>query len=230
MIPSAGPSTLMRSPPDRRLTARNLHPSSGRAWQNAPLEPVARLHEDTLEPMRLESKEQRAGEFAMQRQRRLMALAVRMCRNRTDAEDLVQEVILRFIQHFGKAEHLPSEPKGEAWLVTAVANLFKDQCRRQRVRENGVKDPTLTAPVLAAQDAQPPSVQVVTLTDEQFSKAKDTLSPKARETLDLHLAEMSYEDISQSLGIPQGTVRKRLHDARVKMREYFQSFRSPKGP
>src|SRR5690242_10546130 len=59
-----------------------------------------------------------AGAFALQQRGWLLAKARNMCRNANDAEDLVQETLLRFIQTFERVESLPSERTCAAWMVT----------------------------------------------------------------------------------------------------------------
>lgn len=162
----------------------------------------------------------------MQRQARLMGQAMNLCGDPNDAEDLVQETILRFIQEFGDKDNLPPVSSGEAWLVKTLSNLFFSQCRKLRTRVNGAKDPALSAE--AREPAPPPTY--ASITSEQFSEALGTLSPKIRETFELRAAEMKYEDIASTLGIPVGTVKKRLHDARTKLREYLQTFLTPGNP
>lgn len=162
----------------------------------------------------------------MQRQARLMGQAMNLCGDSSDAEDLVQETILRFIQQFGDKDDLPPVASGEAWLVRTLSNLFFSQCRKLRARVNGARDPALSA---EARQAAPPPVYA-SITSEQFSEALGTLSPKIRETYDLRADGMKYEDIASLQGIPVGTVKKRLHDARTKLREYLQTFLTPGTP
>ncbi|QRN96793.1 RNA polymerase sigma factor [Archangium violaceum] len=164
--------------------------------------------------------EQRAGEFATRYRAWLLAQAHNLCRNATDAEDLVQDALLRFIQTFGQLEALPNERSCEAWLVTTLTHLFYDQCRRRRVQAQGAKDPHLSNEVVVEHE---PDARPVydTLTDAQFSEALQTLSPKIRATFELHASGKKYQDIARSLGIPVGTVSKRLHDARARLREFL---------
>jgi RNA polymerase sigma-70 factor (ECF subfamily) len=165
--------------------------------------------------------EQRAGEFATRHRAWLLAQANNLCRNATDAEDLVQDTLLRFIQTFGKLEALPNERGCEAWLVTTLTHRFYDQCRRQRVQAQGALDPHLRNEAVV--EAHEPESRPVydTLTDEQFSLALETLSPKIRTTFELHASGKKYQDIARSLGVPVGTVSKRLHDARARLREFL---------
>jgi RNA polymerase sigma-70 factor (ECF subfamily) len=163
-----------------------------------------------------------AGAFATQHRAWLLAKARNMCRNATDAEDLVQETLLRFIQTFEKLEALPPERTCAAWLVTTVTNLFYMQCRKQRVQAQGARDPLLSEEaVVELEPAAPQSGD--TLSQEQFAEALQKLSPKIRVTFELHAAGKKYQEIAQSLGVPVGTVAKRLYDARAKLREFLQS-------
>jgi RNA polymerase sigma-70 factor (ECF subfamily) len=164
---------------------------------------------------------QQAGEFAIQRRAWLLAQALNVCRNRTDAEDLVQEAILRFIQSFEKVESLPDERVCDAWLVRTITNLFTDQCRKRKIQENGAKELSLKGEAEEAEEsASPPAYDAVT--DEAFAQGLSTLGPKIRATFEMHAAGAKYQDISRAQGIPIGTVAKRLHDARVKLRQFFR--------
>ena len=164
---------------------------------------------------------QQAGAFAMRQRDWLLGQARLMCRNETDAEDLVQEAILRFIQAFDTVETLPGERTCASWLITTLTNLFYDQCRRRRVQANGAKDPLLSEEPVVEHEPSAPTVYD-TITDEQFAQALHALSPKMRATFELHAAGKKYQDIARSLDIPVGTVSKRLHDARAKLRELLQ--------
>jgi RNA polymerase sigma-70 factor (ECF subfamily) len=163
-----------------------------------------------------------AGAFATQQRAWLLAKARNMCRNATDAEDLVQEALLRFIQNFERAESLPNERVCAAWLVTTLTNLFYMQCRKQKVQEQSARDPLLSEEAVVA--PEPPAQKAGdTVTNEQFAQALQKLSPKVRTTFEMHAAGKKYQDIANSLGVPVGTVAKRLHDARAKLREILQS-------
>jgi RNA polymerase sigma-70 factor, ECF subfamily len=165
---------------------------------------------------------QRAGDFATRHRAWLLIQARNVCRNETDAEDLVQEALLRFIKTFDKLESLPEEKACAAWLVTTLTHLFYDQCRRQRVQADGAKDPFLSNEAVV--EPETPARPVYdAITDEQFAQALHSLSPKIRTTFEMHAAGRKYQDIASALGIPMGTVAKRLHDARTKLREFFQS-------
>lgn len=162
-----------------------------------------------------------AGEFAKQRRPWLLAQALKVCRNKADAEDLVQEAILRFIQAFDTVEPLPDERSCEAWLVRTITNLFTDQCRKRKIQESGAKELSLKGDAVEAEEPDsPPAYDAVT--DEEFEQGLGLLSPKIRATFEMHAAGAKYQDISREQGIPIGTVAKRLHDARAKLRKFFR--------
>jgi RNA polymerase sigma-70 factor (ECF subfamily) len=187
----------------------------------------ARRRRGQPQPMDKAKSERRAGDFATQHRAWLLAQATNLCRNATDAEDLVQDTLLRFIQTFGQLESLPPERSCEAWLVTTLTHLFYDQCRRRRVQAQGAKDPHLSNEAVVEVN-EPASRPVYdTLTDEQFSEALEKLSPKMRATFEMHAAGKKYQDIARSLGIPVGTVSKRLHDARARLREFILQHINP---
>jgi RNA polymerase sigma-70 factor (ECF subfamily) len=172
-------------------------------------------------PMSHPQSGQPAEEFATQCRGWLLAQARNVCRNPSDAEDLVQETLLRFIQK-GELNALPAKERWEGWLVKTLSNLFMDQCRRRKVQQRGAADPSLHEEALVLPG--PPSLSLYdSITDEQFAQAvQEALSPALRETFRMHMAGKKMLEIGRSLGIPEGTVRKRLHDARVKLREFLR--------
>ncbi len=152
----------------------------------------------------------------MQHRDWLMGQAVTLCRNRADAEDLVQETLLRFIKAFEHSEAFPDRRTCASWLITALTNLFYDQCRKKQVQKQNARDPALNVRTqVDPERAVIPDFD--TVTSEQFAQAVDTLSPPMRTTLELYAQGKKYRDIASTLGIQVGTVSKRLHDIREKM-------------
>jgi RNA polymerase sigma-70 factor (ECF subfamily) len=170
--------------------------------------------------------QQQAGAFAEQRRPLLWRMAMKLCHDKDEAADLVQEAITRFIQKFGAQRSLPPVPRAEAWLVKTLSNEYINRCRRLRTQERGTRDPALSA---EAREVEPPPAYA-SITSEQLSAARSTLTPKMREAYDLQVADMKYEDIAAELRIPLGTVKKRLHDARAKLRAYLKIFLTPGEP
>ncbi|WP_225413231.1 RNA polymerase sigma factor [Stigmatella hybrida] len=157
-----------------------------------------------------------SGPFAAQHRGWLLAQTLRWCRDRQEAEDVVQEALLRFLQAFPEDGRLPHPGACEAWLRTTAMRLFYDQCRRRQLHARWVEEAGGDGTGAAA---EPPEARpgYDTLTDAQLEEAIHALSPKLRTTFELHAAGRKYQDIAQVLGLSLGTVSKRLYDARAKL-------------
>jgi RNA polymerase sigma-70 factor, ECF subfamily len=149
----------------------------------------------------------------------LLNKAFVICRDRTDAEDLVQEATLRFLKAFANVKSLPSENLLEAWLITTMTNCFLDQCRKRLAEKQGAKDPVLEK-LTVAQQAEPKPLYD-NISDEDFSAVMKKLSPTLRATFELRAAGLRYHEIAKAQGIPIGLVGKRLSDARRKLLEWL---------
>ncbi|HLL52560.1 MAG TPA: RNA polymerase sigma factor [Myxococcaceae bacterium] len=151
----------------------------------------------------------------------LLIQARKLCRNHSDAEDLVQEGCLRFLNAFAQLERLPPENECEAWLITTMTNCFYDQCRKREVEKRRQADPALEE-VSVGQRANPKS-PYDQITDKAFADAVKQLSPGLRSTFELFAAGKRYREIAQRQGLTVGAVGKRLSDARSKLKEIFSA-------
>jgi RNA polymerase sigma-70 factor (ECF subfamily) len=138
---------------------------------------------------------------------RLYRLARRLAASSVDAEDLVQETLLR------AATSLRSVPAGlakeEAWLVRILVNIRRDQWRRTAVRKR--------AAVMLRADtpASGPNLESALIDKQAVWGALDVLHPRRRAILILHELEgMSGSAIASLLGISAMTVRWNLSMAR----------------
>jgi RNA polymerase sigma-70 factor, ECF subfamily len=123
-------------------------------------------------------------------------------RNRHDAEDAVQQAALRGFERIGTFDE--SRPfKG--WWFAILRNCCIDMMRRSM---------PVTTQSLDGVDLPVPS-PADSFDWEQLNSAMCRLSEDHREILRLrYFADLSYRDLAESLGIPQGTVMSRLHLAR----------------
>jgi RNA polymerase sigma factor (sigma-70 family) len=150
----------------------------------------------------------------------LLARARFLCGNTADAEESAQEAFIRLMT--SKAyQTLPSDGACVQWLITTMTRLCFDRLRR-REREEHAK------PMLVHPEEHDPGPERTdgaaweSLTDSQIVEAAESLPPHLRETWVLSAEGLSYSEIAERLGIKQGNVGKRLHDARLKLRNYFQ--------
>ena len=141
---------------------------------------------------------------------RLFRLAMWLERDRDEAEELVQETMVRALQSFHRYQ---PGTNCRAWLVTILQHLRSNR-RRARHRSPIVPD---TDELLTTTPFVPPIPQ--TLTDEDVLGALGRIPERFQEVIVLcDVEELSYKEIAAALQIPLGTVMSRLHRGRAMLR------------
>jgi RNA polymerase sigma-70 factor (ECF subfamily) len=142
---------------------------------------------------------------------RLFRLAMWFERNRTEAEDLVQETLRQALESFHR---FTPGTNCRAWLISILQHLRSNR-RRAKGRSPIVAD--VDDVIAQATPFVPPIPQHVT--DEDMLAALAELPPPFQEVLLLcDVEELSYKEISQALSIPMGTVMSRLNRGRARLR------------
>lgn len=145
---------------------------------------------------------------------RVFRLAYRLTGNRQDAEDLTQEVFVRVFRSL--STYTPGTFEG--WLHRITTNLFLDQVRRkQRIRFDALPEDAENR--LPGTDAGPERAWEQNHLDIDVQAALDALPPEFRAVVVLcDIEGLSYEEISEMLGVKLGTVRSRIHRGRAQLR------------
>jgi RNA polymerase sigma-70 factor (ECF subfamily) len=137
----------------------------------------------------------------------LRRLARGLEKDRSAADDLVQETLVRALQKL----HL-YEPSGAfvGWLAAIMRNLFIDRTRRRKLKPEESVD--VLPQALEPRSKGDPSDRLIL---QELGVAIGELPPGQREVLLLiGLRGHSYEDVAAQLDLPLGTVRSRLFRAR----------------
>ena len=153
-------------------------------------------------------------EVARTHGRFLYTVAYRLTGDREDAEDLVQEVLLRVRR--GLETYQPGSLEG--WLSRIATNAFLDEMRRRRRRPVDLlpDDPDWVLPPTAAADE---ALAAEVLPDD-VQQALDRLPQDFRAAVVLcDVVGLPYQEIGDTLGVPVGTVRSRIHRGRAMLRE-----------
>jgi RNA polymerase sigma-70 factor (ECF subfamily) len=137
-------------------------------------------------------------------------LAYRYARNPSEAEDIAQDALLRA---WRRRSTLRESDRRNQWLATIVRN----EAFRQRARIR--PDPTsMIETYQGAEDAQ----VVATVEKADLHAALKRLNERDRQLLELRYSEdLTQSAIAKRLGIPEGTVKVRLHRARDKLRQAY---------
>jgi RNA polymerase sigma-70 factor, ECF subfamily len=162
-------------------------------------------------------------------QRKVAALALGMLRNREDALDIVQDT---FTKAFQSLDKFKGDSSFYTWIYRIGVNLCIDHQRRESryVQVGGDLDEP-------GEEVAPPSPEDLER-DEPFETARSTeigthlveaineLTPEHRAVILLREVDgLSYEEISQVLDCPKGTVMSRLHYARRQLQARLRGLR-----
>ncbi|HEY6061004.1 MAG TPA: sigma-70 family RNA polymerase sigma factor [Gemmatimonadales bacterium] len=163
----------------------------------------------------------------------LYRLALRLSGNEADAEDLVQEAMLRAYRSW---ERYTPGTNAKGWLLTILRHLFINEYRRKRRHPESVDLDTIEPFALLdeKQEEDPQTAFFDRIVDEEVLRAVDQLPEAFREAVMLSDVEgLSYEEIAKVLEVPVGTVKSRLYRGRRllqgKLHEYAVSMGYIKG-
>lgn len=155
----------------------------------------------------------------------VFSICLRMVRNRTTAEDIAQEVFIKVFSALGRYD--PTYPF-PSWLNRITSNLCIDYLRREKERTVSLDQPIAGGDddlliQLPADGARPDraaeSREMMAILEEAL-----TMLPEHYRIIVVlrHQEQLSYEEISDTLGIPLGTVKARIHRARNMIVEHFR--------
>lgn len=154
----------------------------------------------------------------------VLRLCARFLPNREDAEDACQDTLLALARGIGRFEGRSSF---RTWLYRLTANRSRStyQSLRGRFLAESGGMPLPDRP-------DPSRTSVVAGTRLDLLDALEALSPDLAETVALRdILDLSYRDIAALLGVPEGTVKSRINQARTTLRQRLAEGRDrPWGP
>ena len=165
-------------------------------------------------------------ELVRRYQDRVYNLSYRMLREREVAEEIAQDVFVSVYQHI---EGFQGNSKFSTWLFRVVANHCHNKSKYLRRRKHKMQD-SIDAPI-ESEDGDmrrelpdepgrsPEELAVRRKMNEAIQEAIGHLDEDHRVIVLLRdVEDMSYEEIGEVLGLPEGTVKSRLHRARNELR------------
>jgi RNA polymerase sigma-70 factor, ECF subfamily len=135
--------------------------------------------------------------------------ALKLCRERDAADDLLQETVLRALSF--ESSYQP-DTNLKAWLYQVMFSVFITRCRRRRrnnrfLAEHGA-DPNLWCgspePAKPREALSPPVKRAIGELPAQFGQV----------VVLVDLQDLSYSEAAEKLGVPIGTIMSRLHRGR----------------
>jgi RNA polymerase sigma-70 factor (ECF subfamily) len=165
----------------------------------------------------------------------LYGTALRLTRNPSEAQDLVQETLLKAYRFF---ERFEPGTNVKAWLFTILRNTYINMYRKT-VRQQEQVDferiepfyaDTANEPEWEWTDQEALEAMLRYLVQDDVKRALDALPEVYRIVVLLaDLAELSYKDIATIIGCPEGTVMSRLFRGRRLLRKSLQEFARKSG-
>ena len=166
----------------------------------------------------------------------LYAAALRMTRNPSDAEDLVQETFLRAYRGF---EGFREGTNLKAWLYKILTNTFINQYRAKKRRPDEVdldesEDFFLfrrLGGLESVEAGRTPETEVLeSIPDEVVKEALEALAEQFRMAVLLADVEgFSYKEIAEIMDVPIGTVMSRLHRGRKQLQKRLWNLAEERG-
>lgn len=147
--------------------------------------------------------------------------ALSLTKNKEDAEDLLQETLVKALTYQDK--YTPGTNL-KAWLHTIMKNTFINQYRKMK-RANTVITTKDEVDVL---DFVPASVEHTpesTLAAKEINKLIDRLDDNIRVPFSMHLKGYKYKEIADYLNIPIGTVKSRIYFAKQSLMKDLKDYR-----
>ena len=146
----------------------------------------------------------------------LYSYARGLTRNRSEAEDLVQETYVRALRAMGR---LRPDSNLRSWIFTIMRNLWFNQLRQQRAAKLVELDEGDSPMDIAGTEKDPHEFYLSKVEHEQVRAAIQQLPVEFREVILLReFEELSYQEIATILDCPAGTVMSRLARARSRLR------------
>lgn len=165
----------------------------------------------------------------------LYGTAIRLCRNERDAEDLIQDTLLRAYRFWEKFEQ---GTNCKAWLFKILTNTFINRYhkgrREQELALAAAAEEAATQDILTHEASHahrdPEGALASRMLSEDVQRALDALPAEFRLAVILcDLEELSYKEIADVMDCPVGTVMSRLYRGRRLLQRALHSYAVEQG-
>ncbi len=158
--------------------------------------------------------------------RRLFSLAYRFTGRFHEAEELTHEIIVRV---FHNLDRFDPRAHFAVWLNSVARNYCIDRYRmRTREKARFLPEAAPFERMAGRPQLDPNRLVEQREARDDLREALERLSPKLREVVRLRFfEELPYEEICDRLGIPEGTVKSRIHRGRAELKRHLAEVQRP---
>lgn len=154
-------------------------------------------------------------------QANLLNFAYQLTSNREEAEDLLQDTTLKALDNQDK---YVDNVNFKGWIFTIMRNIFINNYR-QTVRKSTVLDQTEDLYHLNISQDSGLNTPEGSYAVKEISAAMNSFTAELREPFNMFVAGYKYNEISEKLNLPLGTVKSRIFMARKCLREQLSDYR-----
>jgi RNA polymerase sigma-70 factor (ECF subfamily) len=147
-------------------------------------------------------------------------LAYRLLGNSVEAEDAAQET---FIRAYTRLNTYDPTRKFSSWMLSIASHYCIDMLRRRRGNLLSMDELPPIVDLSMPHSEQPEQVVIEGQVADQVQSLLDALTPAYRTPVILrYWYDMSYQEIADTMGVTESTIKTRLHRARAKLAECAQ--------
>lgn len=151
----------------------------------------------------------------------LMSFAMKLTLNKDEASDLVQDTNLKALNN---EEKYVDNTNFKGWMLTIMRNIFINKYHKT-ARENTMVDTTEDYYHLNLSQDSGIETPDGAYACQEISQILASFPEEYRKPFSMHVAGYKYEEISEKLQMPMGTVKCRIFTTRQKLREILKDYR-----
>jgi RNA polymerase sigma-70 factor (ECF subfamily) len=150
----------------------------------------------------------------------LKSFAFNFTRNLEDAEDLMQDTLLKALRY---KDNFQDGTNFKGWLFTIMRNIFINNYKRKQL-QNTWTDNSVNQHTLVNHSCQEVNV-LQQLSEKDIWNAIHTLPEEYSKPFRMFIEGFHYEEIAAEMNIPMGTVKSRIFHARKRLSDTLSDFR-----
>lgn len=154
-------------------------------------------------------------------QENLFSFALKLTLNKEKARDLVQDTTLKALNN---EEKFVDDTNFKGWMLTIMRNIFINEYRKTS-RENTILDTSEDLFHINLSQESGLETPEGAFSVGEISDIIEKFPPDFRNPFSLHVAGFKYEEISEKLSMPLGTVKSRIFFTRKRLREILRDYR-----
>jgi RNA polymerase sigma-70 factor (ECF subfamily) len=150
----------------------------------------------------------------------LKPFALKLTKDMEDANDLLQETILKA---YTNRDKFADGTNLKAWMYTIMKNTFITNYQRM-VRRNTFIDTTENLHYINSSESTTLNGAIQNFAMKDINKAIDSLQDAYKVPFMMHFRGFKYHEIADRLNIPIGTVKNRIHIARKELKSFLKVY------